>query len=126
MTHVLIVGVGGMIGSILRYWLSGVVQRSVEGTFPAGTLAVNVLGCLAIGVFWSLVEVRQWFSPEVRLFVTFGILGGFTTFSAFGLETFRLLRDEAYLLALANVLGSVLVGTAAVAVGWAAVKFFAT
>jgi CrcB protein len=125
MTHALIVGAGGFIGSILRYWLSGLAHRWVQDAFPAGTLLVNVLGCLAIGAFWGLVEYRELFSPETRLFITVGILGGFTTFSAFGYETFALLHDREYWAALANVSANVLAGIAAVIIGWMAAKAFA-
>lgn len=125
MTHALIVGVGGFIGSILRYWLSGLAHRWVQDAFPAGTLLVNVLGCLAVGAFWGLVEYREFFSPETRLFVTVGILGGLTTFSAFGYETFALLHDREYWAALANVGANVLAGIAAVIIGWMAAKALA-
>jgi CrcB protein len=124
--HLVIVGVGGMVGSMLRYWLSGVAQQSISGTFPVGTLTVNALGCLVVGAFWSLVEFRQWFSPETRIFVTVGILGGFTTFSAFGYETFVLLRDRQYVPALLNVTGNVVIGLVAVTLGWIAARALAT
>jgi CrcB protein len=125
MAHVLIVGIGGFIGSVLRYWLSGVGQRWVQDAFPAGTLLVNILGCFAVGAFWSLVEYREWFSPEARIFATVGIFGGFTTFSAFGYETFALLHDREYLPALANVGANVVGSIAAVMLGWMAAKAFA-
>jgi CrcB protein len=125
MHHALLVGIGGFLGSILRYWLSGVAQRWILGGFPIGTFFVNFLGCLAIGVLWSLIDYRQWFTPELRIFLTVGILGGFTTFSAFGYETFVLMRDQEYWQALANVLANVVGGTAAVAIGWIAAKAFA-
>jgi CrcB protein len=126
MAHLLIVGVGGMLGSMLRYWLSGVAQQSFPGTFPVGTLTVNALGCLAIGAFLSLAEYRQWFSLEIRIFVTVGILGGFTTFSAFGYETFALLRDRQFLSALLNVTANVVIGVASVTLGWIVAKAIAT
>jgi CrcB protein len=122
MAHVLIVGIGGFIGSIARYLLSGVAQRCVTGSFPLGTLIVNVLGCLAIGFVWYLVDFRAWSNPQVRVFVTAGMLGGFTTFSAFGLETFALMRVGQNVLAAANVAGNVALGLAAVAIGWSAAK----
>jgi CrcB protein len=100
-------------------------QRWFQDEFPVGTLVVNVAGCLAIGAFWSLVEYREWFSPERRILVTVGILGGFTTFSAFGYETFMLLRDSEYLRALANVAANVLIGLAAVMLGWIVAKALA-
>ena len=125
MAHMLIAGVGGFIGSVLRYWLSGLAQRWAGDAFPVGTLSVNVLGCLAVGAFWSCVEYREWFSPETRIFVSVGVLGGFTTFSAFGYETFALLHDREYLAALANVGANVFIGIAAVIIGWMAAKAFA-
>ena len=122
MAHVLIVGIGGFIGSILRYWIGGVVHRWVQDAFPAETLVVNVLGCFVLGGVMYLVEYREYFGTETRLFVTIGILGGFTTFSTFGYETFALLRDSEHLQALASISANVLVGTAAVAGGWIAAK----
>jgi CrcB protein len=118
MNHYLAVGIGGCLGSIARYWLSGAVYRYSGGGFPYGTLAVNVLGCFLLGGIMGLVEYRQLFGPNVRLFLTIGILGGFTTFSTFGFETFALLRDHQYLAALGNVAGNVIVGLAAVLAGW--------
>jgi len=125
MSHLLLVGIGGFIGSVLRYWLSGIAQRWFDNAFPIGTLLVNAMGCFAIGVFWSLVEYREYFSPETRLFATFGVLGGFTTFSAFGYETFMALRDGEYVPALLNTSANVLLGLAAVAAGWMAAKALA-
>jgi CrcB protein len=125
MWHAVLVGIGGFIGSVLRYWLSGIAQRGFQGDFPVGTLLVNIAGCLAIGAFWSLVEYREWFSPEQRIFVTVGVLGGFTTFSAFGYETFMLVRDSEYLPALANAVANTVVGMVAVALGWMAAKALA-
>jgi CrcB protein len=122
MAHALIVGIGGFVGSILRYWVGGLVHRWVQDAFPAETLAVNVLGCFALGGVMYLVEYREYFGTEVRLFATIGVLGGFTTFSTFGYETFALLRDSEHLEALASVLANVFVGTAAVAGGWLAAK----
>ena len=125
MSHYLAVGIGGCLGSIARYWLTGVVQRfSASDVFPYGTLAVNVLGCLLLGWVVGLVEYRQLFGPNFRLFLTVGILGGFTTFSTFGYETFALLRDHEYLPAIGNVAGNVVTGVAAVLVGWFLAKLF--
>jgi CrcB protein len=113
MTRLLLVGLGGFVGSVLRYWLSGVAQDIARSSlFPWGTLAVNLLGCLAIGVVAQLAESRGAFSAETRLLVATGLLGGFTTFSAFGNETLLLLRDAERALALANVLANVILGLA--------------
>jgi len=81
-------------GAILRYLLSGWVQAWAKGAaFPYGTLTVNLLGCLIIGFLAQLVELRNLFSPETRVFVFIGVLGAFTTFSTFGNDTMLLLRD---------------------------------
>lgn len=83
---------GGAFGTLCRYGLSGWVQRGSGGTFPWGTLAVNVLGCLVMGLLYRTFEARL-FPPEYRTAILIGVLGGFTTFSSFGIETFRMLND---------------------------------
>lgn len=120
---VLLVGLGGFAGSALRYLLGGWVQRvaPVAG-FPAGTLAVNLLGCLAIGVLAGLVELRHGLGPSVRLFLLVGLLGGFTTFSSFAWETLELARSAALPLALANVALQVTLGLAAAWAGLAVTR----
>lgn len=91
MIKLLIIGSGGFTGAICRYVLGGLVSRIANpSTFPYGTLVVNVLGCLLIGFGGGLIETRQFFTPEARAFIFIGLLGGFTTFSTFGLETFNL------------------------------------
>ena len=125
MMLVLVVGIGGCLGSIARYWLSGLAHRWFGSGFPYGTLLVNLIGCLVLGGIYGLVEYRQMFSPNTRLFLSVGILGGLTTFSTFGYETFAQLRDEEYALAAANVAANVIVGVAAVMAGWFAAKLWA-
>lgn len=117
MTKLLVVGLGGFLGAIARYGLSGLVHRRLGEGFPYGTLAVNVVGCLLIGVVLHLVEDRSILGPTARLFVAIGVLGGFTTFSSFGYETFELIEDRAYKLALLNVAGNMILGLLAVWVG---------
>lgn len=85
--------------------------------FPWGTLAVNIGGCFVIGLLFGLGETRQLFSPQARLFLLVGVLGGFTTFSTFGLESFNLLRDGEAARALANVALHIIVGLGAVWAG---------
>ncbi|HXH28122.1 MAG TPA: fluoride efflux transporter CrcB [Candidatus Polarisedimenticolia bacterium] len=100
----LLVGAGGAIGSMARYLLSGAVHRLLDRTlFPAGTLAVNVAGCLLIGFLGGLAETRGVLTAETRLLLMIGCLGGFTTFSSFGYETFQLARDGQATLAAMNV-----------------------
>lgn len=108
MVNYLLVGCGGLVGSILRYWLSGAIAHVTKGDFPFGTLVVNVVGCFAIGFFLALGYERFAWRPEIRLFVAVGILGGFTTFSTFSYETISLFRDSSYLPALANAAASLL------------------
>ncbi|MFN8387954.1 MAG: fluoride efflux transporter CrcB [Anaerolineales bacterium] len=117
MNAVLIVGVGGFIGSVLRYLLSGYVQQLSKSIFPFGTLAVNVIGCFVIGFLAQLAENRGVFSSEARAFIFIGILGGFTTFSSFGNETLNLARDGQLLSAFANVGLNVILGLIAVWLG---------
>lgn len=114
-----LVGCGGFIGAILRFVLGGLVQRNVPVTvFPYGTLAVNLVGCLLIGMVMGLIESRQMFTVEARLFVVAGLLGGFTTYSTFGYESFMLLRDAEYFRAAANVLLHVILGLGLVWLGY--------
>ena len=115
-----VIGSGGFLGALARYGLSGLVHRQVPlTTFPYGTLLVNLLGCLLIGVVAGYAESRQLFGPEVRMFVLIGVLGGFTTFSTFGYETFAMLRDNDLLRAAANVGAHVILGLALVWLGYA-------
>ena len=116
--NILLVGAGGFIGSIARYLLSGwVLHHTLGGKFPWSTFVVNVLGCLLIGVLSGMIERLEWFTPQMRLLLLTGLLGGFTTFSAFGLETVFLLRRGEVLIAVAYTLSSVAVCITAVWVG---------
>ena len=112
------VGVGGLVGATLRYLAATWVQGATgDGAFPYGTLAVNAAGCLVIGLVAGYAEARQPLSSEAQAFLVVGVLGGFTTFSAFGIDTVRLLRDGAYLAGSANMVLQVAVGLAAVVIG---------
>lgn len=118
----LLVAVGGAAGSVLRYWMSGVAQRSVPATgmwsvFPLGTLAVNVIGCLIVGALAEIGERRGPLSPEARSLLMVGFLGGFTTFSAFANETVAAWRSGAVAVAVVNVVLSVVTCVAAVLAG---------
>jgi CrcB protein len=115
---ILLAGCGGFLGSIARYLLGGAVHRLVQGpVFPFGTLVVNVSGCLAIGFLGGLADQRGLLSPEARVFLLIGVLGGYTTFSSFGYETYQLLRDGEMLPALANVFLQLALGIVAVWAG---------
>ena len=118
MTNVLLVALGGSIGAVARYKMSGwILHHTIDWRFPAGTFAVNVLGCLVAGILAGLVEKHDLFSADTRLFFFTGILGGFTTFSAFGLETMFLVQRGQFLIAASNVAASVVAGLLALWVG---------
>lgn len=120
---VLLVGVGGFIGSVCRYLLGGWVHGAISfASFPYGTLAVNVSGCFLIGLLGGLTDARQALGPDGRLFVLLGLLGGFTTFSSFAYETLALARDADYLRAFANVAAQLLLGLGAAWLGLTLVR----
>lgn len=123
--RLLSIGFAGFIGTLLRYWLSGVVARRYGETFPFGTLIVNLVGCFVIGFLFYLFYERALAGPTSRTTVFIGLLGGFTTFSSFGLQTFTLLRDGELLLALINVAVSNVVGLALVWLGYSLAKVIA-
>ena len=122
MFNLLSVGIGGFLGAIARYGLSGLVRRYCDGEFPYGTLVVNVLGCLVIGVLMSLVEDQKLFGPDMRSFLMIGLLGSFTTFSTLGYETYKLWQDHEYQFAFLNVGANVVLGITAVVLGRIAVR----
>ncbi len=125
MMKVVFVGLGGFLGSVARYLVSGWVYRLFgKPGFPYGTLAVNVLGCLLIGFLSGVAESRQMFSPEARLFVFLGFLGGFTTFSTFGYEVFIFSHDGQIFASLTNVFLHLILGVGAVWVGYLLSRLF--
>ncbi len=120
MKAILLVALGGALGSVARYKVSGwVLHHTLDWKFPAGTLAVNVAGCLIAGLLAGLAEKQEMFSADARLLLFTGLLGGFTTFSAFGLETMYLLRKGELLVAGSNVALSVAAGLLAL---WLALR----
>jgi len=110
MQEILAVGIGGFIGAVLRYCVTGLMQRACPAFLPAGTLVVNVVGCFAIGVVMAFVSERVLVSEPWRLFLVTGILGGLTTFSAFGYESVELLREQELRLAFINVAANLALG----------------
>jgi CrcB protein len=117
MRSILYVGAGSFIGGILRYLLTSWTSKILDPSFPYGTLAVNVLGCLVIGFLAGLAESRLTFTTDARLFLFVGILGGFTTFSAFAWDTFSLARNTQTIAALSNIALQVVLGLLAVWIG---------
>jgi CrcB protein len=113
----LLLFMGGGLGATLRFALATWVDQRLPVPFPWGTLAVNAVGCFAIGVVATVADEHHLLSPGTRLFLVAGLLGGFTTFSTFALETFVLIEDQAPGWALANAFGSVAVALVAVVLG---------
>lgn len=112
-----VTAVGGALGSVARYLVTMLVVSRLGPGFPWGTFAINVTGSFAIGVVLQLAVTRADFSPYLRLFLTTGILGGYTTFSAFAFETYGLAADGFAVRSIAYAVGSVLVGVAAAYAG---------
>ena len=122
MNGTLLVGIGGFVGAIARYRLgAAVLHWSGDARFLAGTFVVNVAGCLVAGLLAGLAGRYHVLAPDVRLFLFTGLLGGFTTFSAFGMETIGLLRRGEFGVAGLYAGGSVILGLAAV---WLGLKLF--
>lgn len=119
MLNFLIAGLGGGIGTMLRYALNTLIYHVFDAPlFPYGTLVINISGCFFIGIVAGLTESRALITPEMRSFIQIGILGGFTTFSTFGYETFTLIRDGQFMLGISNVVLQVIIGLIAVWVGY--------
>jgi CrcB protein len=116
--NVLLIALGGSIGAVARYGLAGVVQRFTTPYFPFGTFVVNIVGCFVFGVLAGVAEHRFALGPEARAFLLIGVLGGFTTFSSFGYETFQLLRDAEFMRASLNVVGQVVIGVCVMWLGF--------
>lgn len=108
---------GGGLGAALRFALATWVDSRASPDFPWGTMVVNLVGCFAIGLLVTLAELRGGLAPSVRLFLVAGLLGGFTTFSTFSLETWLLVETREFGLAFANAAGALMAGLAAVFIG---------
>ncbi|MBE0530785.1 MAG: fluoride efflux transporter CrcB [Rhodospirillales bacterium] len=113
--------IGSALGGGARYWCSGFIARTIGETFPWGTLTVNAVGSLIIGLIAALTgpDGRLLMGTEARQFIMMGVLGGFTTFSSFSLQTLSLAQDGEWTRAGLNVVGSVVVCLVAVWAGWA-------
>ncbi|WP_101926044.1 MULTISPECIES: fluoride efflux transporter CrcB [Luteimonas] len=122
MTRLLLIGLGGFVGSICRYqlslWLTSLAAPDAGARFPFGILGVNLLGCLVAGLLTGAIARHGWFSPDVRVMLMVGVLGGFTTFSAFGMDTLALLRRGDIAMAALYVGLTVVVGLVLAWFGW--------
>ncbi|HEX9825160.1 MAG TPA: fluoride efflux transporter CrcB [Flavobacteriaceae bacterium] len=121
MKLILAIGTGSFIGGTIRYLFSQFIQTKFLSTFPFGTLGVNILGCFLIGLVFGLSD-RGNISQEWRLFLATGVMGGFTTFSAFSNDTVNMIRDGQFIHASAYVISSVLLGLAATFIGISIIK----
>ncbi|MEO5905997.1 MAG: fluoride efflux transporter CrcB [Saprospiraceae bacterium] len=117
----MLVGTGSFLGGILRYSMSQWIEQKFPTAFPYGTFMINIIGCLLIGVMFGFAEKNN-VLPEWKLFLATGLLGGFTTFSAFSNESISLIREGQTGIAIAYIVASVLVGLLATALGFYFVK----
>jgi len=117
LTKILYLSLGGAAGTLSRYWLSGVAQRLAGGSFPLGTLAVNMLGCLLFGTIWGYFENRMLPGSEIRILVLTGFMGAFTTFSTYMFETAELVKYGQMAMALLNIVGQSVLGLTLVLAG---------
>jgi len=117
MIQVLLIAGGGAVGAVMRFWLSGWVYSVLGRDFPYGTLVVNLFGSLVMGLCFALFIERLMAGPEWRALIMIGLLGAFTTFSTFSIETFSLLEDGELIKAMANILLSVVLCVLAAWVG---------
>jgi CrcB protein len=115
--NVLLIAIGGAIGSVGRYYLSSMVHRVIDASFPVGIATVNVLGCTIFGILVGAAEQRVSLSPDARAFLLVGVLGGFTTFSTYAFDSVVLMRDGQWGLALLNMIGQVVLGVTALWAG---------
>lgn len=120
----LIVGLGGFLGSIARFLTTQFLQRYFVTFFPVGTLVVNLLGCLLIGILFGFFEKGNLLSPQLRLFLTVGFCGGFTTFSAFAIDSVNLINDSEILYLMLYTGFSILAGIAFTFLGKNMVSYF--
>lgn len=122
MKSILLVGLGGAVGSMLRYFTTSTFNRVVNTTFPIGTFAVNIIGCVLIGILVSAAEKNQLINNDVRLLLITGFCGGFTTFSTFSHENIQLLNTGNFTSLSINIIASVALGIAGVWLGLNIIK----
>ncbi|HWR94828.1 MAG TPA: fluoride efflux transporter CrcB [Flavobacterium sp.] len=119
---ILIIAIGGAIGSVFRYLTYIFIQKYYNSVFPLATFLVNIIGCLLIGIFVGLIEKYELANSNIKWFLITGLCGGFTTFSAFGLENFSMFQNHQYGIAFLYIGLSVILGLLAVWLGLFLVK----
>jgi fluoride exporter len=117
------IGLGSFIGGVFRYLIAEFVQTRYLSNFPIGTLTVNIIGCFLIGIVFGLADKGN-LSQEWRLFLATGLLGGFTTFSAFSIETIGMFRDGQFWNAAAYIIVSITLGLFVAFIGISIIKLF--
>jgi CrcB protein len=120
---IIYLALAGAAGTLARYWLGGLVQRSIAADFPFGTAAVNIIGCLLFGLIWAIVESRLSVSGQMRTIIFIGFFGAFTTFSSFAFETAQMLDESQWLWASANIVGQNVLGLIGMIAGLAIGKY---
>lgn len=119
MNKIFFLAMGGALGTLMRYWVSGLAHRLFGAGFPFGTFAVNMLGCFLFGVVWTVLEPRLGPAAELRIFMLTGFMGAFTTFSTYMFESGQLMKHGQFLLLAANIGGQTALGLALVLLGMA-------
>jgi CrcB protein len=120
----ILVSIGAALGGVLRYWLTNVSYKVFPVTFPYGTLLVNIIGSFLLGIIMFYFDERELLNPSLRLFLTIGFCGGFTTFSTFSYETILLFRESQILFGILNILANLLLCLAGIYLAYLLSKLF--
>ena len=121
---ILAIGSGGFIGAISRAYLNGLINRNVPHDLPFGTLGVNIIGSLILGILFALFTYTEFFSTTMKSFLSTGMMGALTTYSTFALETFWLFNGGSFILGLMNIILNVMATILAAGSGFKAIEYF--